>query len=149
MMSLGTFLVILFSDPMVGVFSEVGNRTGIRSFYISFVMAPLASNASELLAAFNYASKKTQKTVSISFSTLEGAGCMNNTFCLGIFLALIAFRQLAWEFSAETISILLVEVAMFLFTLKPIHTQLDALIILSLFPISICVVALLEMTGLN
>ena len=29
---------------------------------------------------------------------------MNNTFCLGIFLALIFFKEIAWEFSAETVS---------------------------------------------
>ena len=36
---------------------------------------------------------------------------MNNTFCLGVFMFLIFFRSLAWEFSAETVSILLVQVS--------------------------------------
>jgi hypothetical protein len=35
---------------------------------------------------------------------------MNNTFCLGIFLLLIYAKNLAWQFSAETISILFIEV---------------------------------------
>ena len=35
---------------------------------------------------------------------------MNNTFCLGIFLILIYARDLAWTFSAETISIFLIQV---------------------------------------
>ena len=39
-----------------------------------------------------------------------GAACMNNTFCLGIFLALIYVKGLEWEFSAETISIFAVQV---------------------------------------
>lgn len=33
---------------------------------------------------------------------------MNNTLCLGIFFALIYFRKLAWEFTAETLAILMV-----------------------------------------
>lgn len=41
----------------------------------------------------------------------QGAACMNNTFCLGVFMFLIFFRSLAWEFSAETITILLVQVS--------------------------------------
>lgn len=41
----------------------------------------------------------------------QGAACMNNTFCLGVFMFLIFFRSLAWEFSAETVSILLVQVS--------------------------------------
>jgi Ca2+-binding EF-hand superfamily protein len=59
MMGFGTLLVLIFSDPMVDVLSEIGVRTNISSFYISFVLAPLASNASELLAAYNYAAKRT------------------------------------------------------------------------------------------
>lgn len=35
---------------------------------------------------------------------------MNNTFCLGVFMFLIYFRHLAWEFSAETVTILVVQV---------------------------------------
>lgn len=71
MMAIGTVVVLLFSDPMCDVLSEVGNRTHIKPFYVAFILAPLASNASELIAAYNYALKKTKKTVNISFATLE------------------------------------------------------------------------------
>jgi Ca2+/Na+ antiporter len=83
MMLWGTFVVLLFSDPMVDILSEIGRRTGIPAFYVAFVAAPLASNASELIASYNYAQKKTSSTISISLATLEGAAVMNNTFVLG------------------------------------------------------------------
>merc|ERR550514_2498892 len=67
MMGLGTLMVLIFSDPMVDVLSEIGVRTGVPAFYISFVLAPLASNASELVAAMYYAGKKTQTSITISF----------------------------------------------------------------------------------
>merc|ERR1711959_164591 len=109
---MGTLLVLLFSDPMVDVlFSEIGVRTDVPGFYISFVLAPLASNASELVAAYAYAQKRTMKSMTISLSTLEGAACMNNTFCLGIFYALVYFKGLAWTFKAETASIIGVQLA--------------------------------------
>lgn len=79
MMLTGTLLVLIFSDPMVDVLGEVGRRIGVPAFYISFILAPLASNASELFAAYSYATKKTRKTVTISFSTLLGAAILNNT----------------------------------------------------------------------
>ena len=44
------------------------------------------------------------------FFMMQGAACMNNTFCLGVFMFLIYFRSLAWEFSAETVTILAVQV---------------------------------------
>lgn len=48
----------------VGVLSAVGRRLDVSAFYISFVLAPLASNASELIASYNYAKKKTSKVQS-------------------------------------------------------------------------------------
>jgi Ca2+/H+ antiporter len=78
MMLLGTTLVVVFSYPMVGVIDEMGDRLGIRSFYVAFVLAPVASNASELTAAYKYASKKTSKSIKISLSTLVGSAAMNN-----------------------------------------------------------------------
>jgi len=95
-MALGTALVLIFSDPMVDCLAALGDRLGISSFYISFVLAPLASNASELLAAYRFALKKTKATITVSLSQLEGAAIMNNTFCLGVFMLLIYFQKLEW-----------------------------------------------------
>merc|ERR1711991_803787 len=120
--------------------SEFGARTHIPAFYISFVLAPLASNASELIAAYNYALKKTKKTITISLSTLCGAAYMNNSFCLAIFLALIYFQKLKWMFSAETISILFVQLCMMYFALKKTQRLLDGFLVLSLYPISLALV---------
>ncbi|CAI5701077.1 unnamed protein product [Peronospora effusa] len=146
MMFLGTALVLVFSDPMVDVLSEIGARTGIPAFYVSFVVAPLASNASELIAAFNYAQKKTSKTISISVSALLGAACMNNTFCLGIFAALMSFKSggLVWEFSAETFAILLVELCIGCIAMKKTQRLIDGVIVLCLYPLSIFLVFVLE-----
>jgi hypothetical protein len=104
-----------------------------------------------LVAAFNYASKKTQKTVDISFATLEGAAIMNNTFCLGIFLMIIYINgSIAWTFSAETISIILVQLLMAAMAQKKTHRLLDGIIVILFYPLSLLVVALIEkFTTLN
>merc|ERR1712107_556549 len=62
-----------------------------------------------LLSAYNYAKKKTQVSITNSLSTLVGAACMNNTFCLGIFYTLIAVKKLYWAFTAETIAIITIQ----------------------------------------
>lgn len=147
MMGLGTIILVLISDPMVDVLSELGVRTGIPAFYIAFVLAPLASNASELIAAYNYAKKKTATSMSISLATLEGAAVMNNTFVLGIFMLLICTQSLAWEFFAETLTILLVQVVIAVMALKKVHTMMDAWMILALYPVSLVLVATLEAMG--
>jgi len=150
MMGVGTAVVLLFSDPMVSVLNELGVRSNIEPFYVAFVLAPIASNASELIASINSARKKTKKTITISLAALEGAACMNNTFCLGIFLCLIFFKGLVWEFSAETIAIVSVELILFGFAMKKTHRIFEASLILSLYPLSIFFVWFLEnVAGLN
>merc|ERR1712063_1214 len=101
MMGLGTLLVVVFSDPMVDLLGRMGDILGVSAFYVSFLLAPMASNASELVAASNYAAKKTMKSMTTSLSTLEGAAVMNNTFTTGVFFALIYMRGIAWEFQAN------------------------------------------------
>jgi len=144
MMGLGVLLVIVFSDPMVDVFSALGHQVGVPSFYVAFILGPLASNASELIAAINYARKKTLRTATIGCESLIGAACMNNTFCLSIFLLLIFARKFAWRYSAETLSILFVEVCMLFFAWQRTQRLFYGFLIIMLYPLSIGLVAFFE-----
>jgi Ca2+/Na+ antiporter len=134
---------------MVDVMSEVAVRLDIPAFYVSFILAPLASNASEVIASQYYAAKKTRKTITVSLTALEGAASMNNTLCLSIFMALIYFRGLAWQYSAETLAIVLVQVVVAAAALREKMSMMTALAVLSLFPLSVAFVALLEHFGLD
>lgn len=145
MMALGTLLVLIFSDPMVDCLSEWGTRLQISPFYVSFTLAPFASNASELLSAYTYAKKKTEKSITTSFSTLVGAACMNNTFVLGIFLALIYIQGLAWQFTAETIAMVLIQwIIGFLALVLKKQTVLTAIFIILCYPGCLGIVWFLE-----
>ncbi|CAD7928284.1 unnamed protein product [Amoebophrya sp. A120] len=136
-MGIGTVLVLVFSDPAVDVLNEIGKRTGIPAFYVSFVLAPFASNASELVATYKYGSKKTVSSMTISLSTLLGAACMNNTFCLAIFYALVWLQRLCWTFTAEVAVIVLVQILVGIIAMKSVMRLRDAYIILSLYPLSL------------
>lgn len=149
MCTAGALLVVLFSDPMVDVMQEIAVRAHISPFYVSFVLAPLASNASEVISSMYYASKKTGKTITVSLSTLEGAACMNNTFCLSIFMGLIFFRGLAWQYTAETISIIVTEVIVAILVQANYMTLFRGCIIFALFPLSLAIVAILEGMGFD
>jgi len=144
-MAVGTCLVLLFSDPMCDTLGLFADQIHVNKFYVSFVLAPLASNASELAGAMNMARVKTASSMTASLSSLLGAGIMNNTFCLAIFLVLIIWKKLAWQFTAETISILVIEVIMTFFVLC-FKTQrlVHAWLILSLYPMALGIVYLLE-----
>ena len=43
MMGFALSLILIFSDPMVEVMSNVGERVGVPPFYVAFVLAPIAS----------------------------------------------------------------------------------------------------------
>ena len=141
--------MLIFSDPMVDVLSVTADRIGVPAFYVSFILAPLASNASEVIASQYYAMKKTRKTITVSLTALEGAASMNNTFCLSIFMALIYFRGLAWQYSAETIAIITVQIGIGIVTLKDKMSTGTAIIVFSVFPLSVLFVALLEYLGMD
>jgi Ca2+/Na+ antiporter len=138
--------VLIFADPAVEVMTEIAFRINVNPFYVSFILAPLASNASEVIASFNYAKKKTAKSIQIALTTLEGAACLNNTFCLAVFLAIVGFRNLEWTFTAEVTAILFVQFAVGAIVLWRQKTFLvsDGYIIVALYPISIALVALLK-----
>jgi Ca2+/Na+ antiporter len=134
----GLILVFLFSDPACGCFNEIGARTHIPAFFISFVLAPLVSNGSELLSAYVFAAKKTPETISISLSTLIGAAAMNNTFCLGILLLCIAMKELPWDYLSQVIGTLLVEIGCVCIIMwQRTVTMWHAVACVALYPISI------------
>ncbi|CAD7935140.1 unnamed protein product [Amoebophrya sp. A120] len=138
MCCVGTIFVVAFSDPMVDVFNELAKRSGVNPFFVSFILSPLVSNASELVAAYNYAKKKTLRSATISLSTLEGAACMNNTFCLGCFLFVLYFSHLRWEFTCEIATMVIAEVLVgYVAYTRKIHTMRDAHFIAMLFPLSL------------
>uniref|UniRef100_A0A7S2FKF6 EF-hand domain-containing protein n=1 Tax=Octactis speculum TaxID=3111310 RepID=A0A7S2FKF6_9STRA len=143
-MALGTFLVVVFSDPMTDVLGDIGRRSGVPAFYVSFVLAPVASNASELLASYNYSSKKTRRSISIGLQALQGAACMNNTFCLAIFMGLIYFKGLAWRYTAETISIIVGQFAVALFSCQKNQTLMTMFLALMTYPGCLILVYVLE-----
>ena len=144
MMAVGTVLILIFSDPTVTILSDIGRRINVPGFYISFIVTPLISNSSEILASARYARKKTHETVTISFATLLGAACCNNTFVLFIFMTLVFTQGLAWTFTAETSVILLVEYVIVYLSQKKVQTMKDGYIALLLFPLSLALVAFLE-----
>lgn len=140
----GTLICTVVSDPMVDVISHVGTKMSISPFYISFVVTPLASNASEVIAGLIFAKKKTTESISLTISTLHGAATMNSTLSLCIFMSLIYFRGLSWSFSAEVITVITIIIGVGLNALKKTIYLWQALIVAALYPFSILMVYFLE-----
>jgi Ca2+/Na+ antiporter len=145
MLLLGTIIAAAFADPLVDAVDEFSSATSIPSFFISFIVLPIATNSSEAVSAIIFASRKKIRTASLTFSELYGAVTMNNVLCLSVFLALVYLRGLTWDFSAEVLVILIVCVLMGGFasfrTTFPVWTCFVAY---SLYPFSIALVYVLD-----
>jgi len=141
---MGTMLCVMFSDPMVSVIGTFSTTINVSSFYVSFIVTPFASNAAEIYSAIVFAKKRTTEGVSMGFSALYGAACMNNTFVLCIFCALVAFRSLQWTFVAETLVIILTILVVGINGMKRTVTVWQGFVVIALFPMSLVLVALLD-----
>ena len=47
-------------------------NVGLSAFYVSFVLTPVASNASEVISGLIFASKRTNKAMSLTLTALYG-----------------------------------------------------------------------------
>ncbi|KAJ0694892.1 putative EF-hand domain, calcium/proton exchanger, sodium/calcium exchanger membrane region [Helianthus annuus] len=136
---LGTCIAAAFADPLVDAVGGFSTATSIPSFYISFIFLPLATNSSDAVSAIIFATRKKQRSASLTFSELYGAVTMNNNIlCLSVFLALVYVRGLTWDFSSEVLVILIVCIVMGVFgslrTTFPLWTSFIAFALLSIFP---------------
>lgn len=68
---LGTAIAAAFADPLVDAVHNFSNATHIPPFFISFIALPLATNSSEAVSAIIFASRKKQRTSSLTFSEVR------------------------------------------------------------------------------
>ncbi|KAG0617702.1 hypothetical protein M758_4G009100 [Ceratodon purpureus] len=142
---LGAAVAAIFADPLVDAIGGFSKASGISPFFISFIATPLATNSSEAISSLIFAKRKRKRTISMTYSQIYGAVTMNNTMCLGIFLAIVYFRHLLWDFSAEISVIFFAVVIMGLVAAFRTTFQLwMAFIGLALYPLSIALVAFLD-----
>lgn len=65
---LGTLIAAAFADPLVDAVDNFSDATSIPSFFISFIVLPWATNSSESVSAIIFASRKKQRSASLTFS---------------------------------------------------------------------------------
>ncbi|KAJ3440617.1 sodium/calcium exchanger ncl [Anaeramoeba flamelloides] len=144
LMLVGIVIVSFFSDPLVTSIEGFANSIKISPFFVSFVISPFASNSSELIASLMFCAKKKKTNISMAISALYGAASMNATMCLSVFLIMIYIRKLAWEYSAEILSILVITVAVGIIGLKKTIKVWVGFVLVFLYFFAIGFVAFLE-----
>ncbi|PWA89142.1 sodium/calcium exchanger membrane region, EF-hand domain pair [Artemisia annua] len=105
---LGITMLGLLAEPLIHSVQNVSSAANISSFFIAFIVVPLATNARAAISAIKTASHRNERTTSLTFSELYDGVYMNNVLGFFVLLAVIYIRGLTWEFSAEVLVVLIV-----------------------------------------
>ncbi|KAM0017288.1 putative EF-hand domain, sodium/calcium exchanger membrane region, EF-hand domain pair [Helianthus debilis subsp. tardiflorus] len=109
---LGITMLALLAEPLIHSVQNVSSAVNIPSFFVSFILVPLATNARAAIIAVKTARKGNERTTSLTFSEIYDGVFMNNVLGFSVLLAVIYFRGLAWDFSAEVLVVLIVTIIM-------------------------------------
>ncbi|XP_073297492.1 sodium/calcium exchanger NCL2-like [Primulina huaijiensis] len=141
LLALGIVMLGVLAEPLIHSVRDISKATNLPSFYVSFVLVPIATNARLAVSAIREARRKKLHTISLTLSEIYGTVFMNNILGLAVLLALIYFRGLAWNFSAESSMVLFVSVIVGCLasfsTIFPVWTSLLAYL---LYPLSLVIV---------
>ncbi|KZV38275.1 hypothetical protein F511_36510 [Dorcoceras hygrometricum] len=138
---LGIVILGILAEPLVHSVRGFSTATNLPSFYVAFVLIPLASNARLAVSAINETRKRKLHTTSLTLSEIYGTVFMNNILGLAVLLSLTYFKGVAFKFSAEILMVLFVSVIIgclsSVSTIFPVWTSFLAYL---LYPLSLVLV---------
>ncbi|XVF29386.1 hypothetical protein REPUB_Repub15cG0116500 [Reevesia pubescens] len=144
MLLLGTIVAAVFADPLVDAVNSFSTASSIPSFFVSFVILPIFCT-SEAVSALNFAGRKKLTTASLTYSQIYGSVTMSNILSLSVFLGLVYFRDLTWDFSAEVLVILIVCIVMgAIASFRTTFPLWMSLVAYALYPLSLLLIYILD-----
>ncbi|KAI5411777.1 sodium/calcium exchanger NCL [Lathyrus oleraceus] len=105
---LGITMLSLLAEPLIASVQKFSEAAGISSFFISFILVPLATNFREATSAIKEASHKKSSNTSHTMYEIYGAVFMNNILGFVVISILIYMRDITWEFSADVLVVAIV-----------------------------------------
>ncbi|KAI3702809.1 hypothetical protein L6452_28561 [Arctium lappa] len=143
----GIFMLTFLAEPLVESVRKFSESARIKTFYVSFILVPLATNARTAIAAIRAASQKRHQTTSLTFSEIYHKVFMNNILGFSVLVSVIYFRGLTWHFSAEILVVIIVCIIMgILASSRSKFPNWTLLIAFTLYPLSLVVVYFVDDT---
>ncbi|KAM3338323.1 sodium/calcium exchanger NCL isoform X1 [Capsicum galapagoense] len=107
---LGVAILTLCADPIMDNIIRLAQAIGVPSFFLSFVIVPLAVNARTAITAITLlssANKQSSTTSSLTFSEIYVGVIMNNIMGMSTVLTVLYGKDLRWEYSAVLVSMVI------------------------------------------
>lgn len=105
---LGVVMLSFLAEPLIDSVQNFSKAAELPSFFVAFVLVPLATNARVATSTIKAANNKKPRTTSLTFSEIYSGVFMNNILGFSVLLSLIYWRDLSWNFSAEVLIVLIV-----------------------------------------
>ncbi|KAL6196587.1 hypothetical protein ACLB2K_032201 [Fragaria x ananassa] len=144
-MVIGFVVLAVLAEPLIDNVEDFSTAAGIPSFFVAFVLVPLATNARQAASAISAASSQTPRTTDLTFSEIYGGVFMNNVLGFSVLLAIIYVREMTWEFSAEVLVVLIVCLVVGLIaSVRSTFPLWTAFVAFLLYPLSLLLVYILN-----
>jgi len=104
---LGGALIILFSSPFISAVEEAAFIHKVNPILLAFFLAPIASEAPEILESISLSRKGNSQSINIAYSNLVGGTITKTTLLLGIFCFFGVGGDLEWQHPTFTINLLM------------------------------------------
>ncbi|XP_062015797.1 sodium/calcium exchanger NCL-like [Rosa rugosa] len=144
-MVIGFVVLAVLAEPLIDNVQDFSGAAGIPSFFVAFVLVPLATNARQAISAISAASRQTPRTTDLTFSEIYGGVFMNNVLGFSVLLAIIYVREMTWEFSAEVLVVLIVCIVVGLIaSLRSTFPLWTAFVAFLLYPVSLLLVYIIN-----
>ncbi|KAL2475269.1 sodium/calcium exchanger family protein/calcium-binding EF hand family protein [Abeliophyllum distichum] len=140
----GSGMLLLLAEPLIRSVVSFSEAVNLSSFAVSYLAIPFAMNYRAAVASIGSARQMTQKSISLTLSSLYSAVYMNNVIGLMVFLAPVYVRNLSSDVSAEVVVLLIICILMTAFTsFCTTFPRWTSYIVLLLYPISLASVYVL------
>ncbi|KAL8511573.1 hypothetical protein ACS0TY_018106 [Phlomoides rotata] len=140
----GTGLLIALGEPLIKSVIDFAVAANLSSFWVSYLAIPLALSYGVAIQSIASATQKTQKSISLTLSSLYGGVYMNNIIGLIVFLAPVYVRNLSSDVSAEILVVLVICIAMVVFaSFNTTFPRWTGYLVLVLYPVSLAMVYVL------
>jgi len=101
---LGGLLIVLCSSPFINSVVEVASLMEVNPILLAFFLAPVASEAPEILESISLSRKGNAQSINIAYSNLVGGTITKTTLLCGIFCFFGVYKGFTWESPSYTLS---------------------------------------------
>jgi len=94
---IGGTLIVVFSSPFINSVVEAASVMKVNPILLAFFLAPVASEAPEILESISLSRKGNSQSINIAYSNLVGGTITKTTLLVGIFCFFGVKRGFVWE----------------------------------------------------